>query len=90
MDTGNLVDMVNRIGMFFESTPDESEALLGVKDHLCKYWPPLMRRRLLALATSDEAQSLHRLVKRAIERHAEELRPRQDGCVEQAHGASHS
>lgn len=75
MDTGNLVDMVNRIGVFFATQPDERDAVFGVKDHLRKYWPPLMRTQLLEFAKMDEARSLHPLVRLSVERYAEELRP---------------
>lgn len=78
MDAGNLVNMANSIGVFFASMPDEDDALYGVKDHLRKYWPPLMRMHLLTFATTDEAHRLHSLVISAIDRYSEELMSRRE------------
>ncbi|MCG1053901.1 formate dehydrogenase subunit delta [Mycetohabitans sp. B5] len=47
MPLHNLVDMVNRIGEFFESMPDRHAALEGIADHLTRFWEPRMRRTLL-------------------------------------------
>ncbi|MCF2133112.1 MULTISPECIES: formate dehydrogenase subunit delta [Burkholderiaceae] len=47
MPLHTLVDMVNRIGEFFESMPDRHAALEGIADHLKRFWEPRMRRTLL-------------------------------------------
>ncbi len=75
MDMHNLVHMANRIGTFFESMPHEDEALLGLAEHLRKFWPPLMRTQLLAHIASQDTSTIHPLVLKAVQQHAHELRP---------------
>jgi formate dehydrogenase subunit delta len=77
MDKGNLVDMANRIGDFFESMPDHEEALTGIADHIRRFWEPRMRRELLATldapATAELAMSA--IVREALLKHRDELTP---------------
>ena len=42
----DLVRMVNQIAQFFEAYP-EMEAVIGVQEHLQKFWDPSMRKELL-------------------------------------------
>lgn len=62
----NLIDMVNRIALFFEAFPDHAEALQGVANHVQKFWEPRMRRQLAEIAKGAEARDLHPLVAEAI------------------------
>jgi formate dehydrogenase subunit delta len=48
MQADTLVRMANQIGDFFSAMPDRAEALLGIAEHLRKFWDPRMRRELMA------------------------------------------
>ena len=67
MDIQNLVTMANRIGDFYESIPDVSEAKQGIIDHIRKFWEPRMREAMVAKLQDPATQSLHPTVRQAIE-----------------------
>ena len=69
MDAKNLVHMVNRIGDFFQTMPDENEALDGIVDHLHKFWDPRMRRELLSQMDAGVTVDLLPIVVDAIAAH---------------------
>ena len=48
MNIERLITMANDIATYFTSEPDADAALLGVSDHLTKFWDPSMRRQLKA------------------------------------------
>lgn len=72
MQGDDLVRMANQIAQFFAAYPDE-DAVDGIQDHLKKFWPPSMRKELLAIAGGlvPATVELHPLVLRA----AAHLRP---------------
>lgn len=74
MDDANLVRMANRIGDFFAGLDDATEAREGIAQHLARYWAPVMRRELLAVAERD-ASGLDPLVREALTTHRERLLP---------------
>ena len=41
-----LITMANDIATFFEVEPDHAAAVNGVRDHLKRFWDPVMRRQL--------------------------------------------
>jgi len=47
-----LIYMANQIADFFAAQGEE-RTIIGVADHLQKFWEPYMRTRLLALADRD-------------------------------------
>lgn len=69
MDTQNLVHMANQIGTFFEAMPDREEALLGIADHLHKFWEPRMRQALLDYMDAEKETELRPIVVSAIRAH---------------------
>lgn len=73
MDMENLVHMANRIGVFFESMPVHEEAVRGVEEHIRKFWPPLMREKLVQAASGEERAHLHPLVLQAVARYTDAL-----------------
>ena len=75
MNHEHLIDMVNRIALFFEAMPDHAEALGGVTSHVRKFWEPRMRRGLLEIAAGPEAAQLHPLVREAVASGALDLAP---------------
>jgi formate dehydrogenase subunit delta len=75
MDLANLIHMANRIGDFFEPQPDRADALVGIADHLKKFWDPRMRRELLAAIDQGRAVELHPVVADAIAAHRARLEP---------------
>jgi len=46
MNIERLVTMVNDIATYFAVEPDHAAAVEGVRDHLTKFWDPVMRRQL--------------------------------------------
>ncbi|WP_353396065.1 formate dehydrogenase subunit delta [Hydrogenophaga sp. 5NK40-0174] len=66
METQNLVRMANRIGQFFEATPQHAVAVEGVANHIRKFWEPRMRRDLLAWVDANGATDLHPLVAEVV------------------------
>ena len=48
MNVDSLVTMVNQIGAFFDTMPDQQQALKDIAGHLKPFWEPRMRRSLLA------------------------------------------
>lgn len=73
MDSENLIIMANRIGAFFEAMPDREEAVLGIADHIHKFWGPRMRRDLYAQMDRDGAPGLKPIVAEAMRLHRAEL-----------------
>lgn len=70
MEIDNLVHMANRIGQFFESYTDRTEALEGVASHIRKFWAPPMRVALLGhLARHPQDSGLLPLVADAVRAH---------------------
>ncbi len=72
MQGDDLVRMANQIAQFFSAYPEE-DAIEGIRDHLQKFWPPSMRKELLAAAGGlvPTEVELHPLVLRT----AAHLRP---------------
>ncbi|MFM2329751.1 MAG: hypothetical protein RLZZ494_1854 [Pseudomonadota bacterium] len=65
MDIRTLTHMANRIGQFYEAQPDRAEALVGIAQHIEKFWEPRMRRALAAhLAAGGEG--VHPWVREAL------------------------
>lgn len=77
MDRQNLVHMVNQIGIFFEAMPDRDEGMLGVVDHLHKFWEPRMRQALLDHMDTEDGKDLRPFVVSAIRAHRDHLLTRQ-------------
>jgi len=80
MNIEQLVRMANQIGAFFVTMPDQEKALVGIAQHLRKFWEPRMRREiLLFLQTHPDGRSgdiiLEPLVLQAIVNHRAELTP---------------
>ena len=73
MDTDNLVRMANRIGEFFQTMPEREEAVLGVTQHLRRYWEPRMRRELLAHLDHTGGGGLLPIVRDALAAYRNEL-----------------
>jgi formate dehydrogenase subunit delta len=71
MDVDNLVHMANRIGEFFQATPDRAEALDGIATHIRKFWEPRMRHQLRQhIEQHRDDSGLMPLVHEALQAHA--------------------
>jgi formate dehydrogenase subunit delta len=46
MKIERLVTMANDIATYFASEPDHALAVEGIRDHLTRFWDPVMRREL--------------------------------------------
>jgi formate dehydrogenase subunit delta len=75
MDLDNLIHMANRIGEFFEPQPSRVDALVGIADHLKKFWDPRMRRELIAAIDAGRAGALHPVVVEAVREHRARVQP---------------
>jgi len=73
MQRDDLVRMVNQICDFFDAYP-EDEAIVGVKEHLQKFWDPSMRKQLLG-AREELGERLHPTARKALQRLAAESAP---------------
>ena len=51
MHIERLVTMANDIATYFTSEPDHATAVTGVRDHLTRFWDPVMRRQLKDFVT---------------------------------------
>ncbi|HQR50261.1 MAG TPA: formate dehydrogenase subunit delta [Methylophilaceae bacterium] len=47
MDIHHLVKMANQIGQFFESEPDQQQAVQDIATHIKRFWDPRMRKTLI-------------------------------------------
>jgi formate dehydrogenase subunit delta len=77
MDIHHLVDMANRIGDFFSSMPDRSEAKTGIALHIKKFWEPRMKRLLIDRLDSADTRDLQAIVREAVIEHRAQIQPRQ-------------
>lgn len=76
MDVNNLIHMANRIGEFFQSYPDKTEAVEGIANHIAKFWEPRMRRAVMNELDGDLAASFMPLVLEALKLNRERLTPK--------------
>lgn len=67
MNIERLVTMANDIATYFASEPDHAAAVEGVRDHLTRFWDPVMRRQIKAHATAG-GNGLLPLAREAIDR----------------------
>ena len=61
-----LVHDANQIALFFAAYPRE-EAVVGVSDHIAKFWERRMRAQIIAYVAEGGA-GLHELVPEAVKR----------------------
>ncbi len=64
MQDQDLIHKVNQVAAFFAPYTEE-EAVVGIADHLTKFWDPRMRKQLQGLAAAGKS-SLDPLVLRAL------------------------
>lgn len=69
MNIDNLVRMANGIGAFFETMPDQEQALADIASHLQRFWEPRMRLQILAYAEQPDHHPLKEIVAEAILKH---------------------
>ena len=67
MNIERLVTMANDIASYFAAEPDHAAAVEGIRDHLTKFWDPVMRRQLKAHITAG-GDGLQSLAREAVER----------------------
>jgi formate dehydrogenase subunit delta len=67
-----LVRMANDIGNFFRAEPNHEEAVIGVSNHIAKYWTQRMRDKLAAYLKNG-AQGLDELPREAFARVSQKL-----------------
>jgi formate dehydrogenase subunit delta len=67
-----LVRMANDIGNFFRAEPNREDAIVGIANHVSKYWTQRMRDKLAAYLKSGE-KGLDELPREAFARVALKL-----------------
>lgn len=50
MKIPHLVKMANQIGQFFQSEPDQDQAVKDVASHIKRFWDPRMRKAIVSHA----------------------------------------
>ena len=65
----NLISMANQIGAFFKSYPDKEQATKDIAGHMKKFWPPIMRKEIIAYVDSTEENLLDDMVNEAIKKY---------------------
>jgi formate dehydrogenase subunit delta len=65
MNIERLVTMANDIATYFTVEPDHATAVLGVRDHIKRFWDPVMRRQLKA-HLDDGGEGMLPLSKEAV------------------------
>ncbi|HTH76646.1 MAG TPA: formate dehydrogenase subunit delta [Trinickia sp.] len=76
MKVEHLIEMANQIGEFFASMPDHEEALVGIADHIRRFWEPRMRRAILdSLDDAAASADMSPIVREALTRAREKLTP---------------
>jgi len=66
-----LIEMLNRIGDFFEAIPDREAAMSGIADHVKKFWERSMRQQLSEmLAQPEHAEQIKPVIREALEKFA--------------------
>lgn len=73
MNTHHLVNMANRIGQFFVTMPDRDEGLMGIAQHIQRFWERRMRAELLAHLESNHGEGLDAIVLDALRAHRDRL-----------------
>lgn len=67
MNIERLVTMANDIATYFSSEPDHAAAVEGIRDHLTRFWDPVMRRQIKTHATAG-GNGLLPLAREAVDR----------------------
>lgn len=67
MSAEHLVRMANDIGRFFRSEPERKDAVLGIANHIAKFWTPRMREKLAAHVAEHGPDGLDELPREALE-----------------------
>jgi formate dehydrogenase subunit delta len=76
MNVDNLIHMANRIGEFFQSYPDKTEALEGIANHVAKFWEPRMRSAVLNAMDGAAASTFMPLVLESLKLNRDRLTPK--------------
>jgi formate dehydrogenase subunit delta len=61
-----LITMANDIATYFTIEPDHNAAVAGVRDHLTRFWDPVMRREIKAYLVED-GEGLLPLAREAVD-----------------------
>ena len=71
MEKNNLITMANQIGAFFKSYPDKQQATKDIAGHLNKFWPPVMRKKIVEIISSEDFKSeeMNQMVLDAIKKY---------------------
>jgi formate dehydrogenase subunit delta len=63
-----LVKMANDIGNFFRAEPHREDAIVGIGNHIAKYWTTRMRDKMAARIMKNGDAGLDELPREALRR----------------------
>ncbi|MDX3742561.1 formate dehydrogenase subunit delta [Pseudomonas sp. CJQ_7] len=66
MSSENLVKMANQIAHYFDSEPDRTLAVQGVRQHMKSFWTPAMLRQLAEWNEAHAGEGLDPKVREAL------------------------
>ena len=66
MSSENLVKMANQIAHYFDSEPDWTLAVQGVRQHMKSFWTPAMLRQLAEWNEAHAGEGLDPKVREAL------------------------
>ena len=69
MNHAHLIRMANQIGTFFDSMPDQAEAMEGLALHIQRFWEPRMRQAFQDVLDGPEADQVLPIVREALQKH---------------------
>jgi formate dehydrogenase subunit delta len=65
MHIERLIKMANDIGDFFKAEPNRADGVVGIANHIQRFWEPRMREQILEYAARDGSE-LAELVREAL------------------------
>lgn len=81
MQVDPLIPMINRIGAFFQTQPNHTEAVQAIADHVRLFWEPRMRSSIFDYLSShpkgkSSEYELLPIVVEALHTYREQLEPK--------------
>lgn len=73
MDSHHLLQMTNRIGLFFEAQPDRDQSLADAAAHIRRFWAPGVRQELSRWLHEHDGRGLTPFMAEALGRHPDTL-----------------
>ena len=66
MSVDSLIKMANLIAHYFDSEPNRTLAVQGVRQHIHSFWTPLMRKQIVEWMQAHPDEGVDGLVREAL------------------------